>query len=728
MRAGFEGLMAEARLLQQRNPAAARQLCLEILQEDRGHFEAQFLLASCHYQLGQLEDALAATLAALDTRPDDPVCIQAYGSLLIEAGRYSDAVAVLDRALTQRPNAAPFLFNRALALTILGRVEEALADFDRALALQPDFQEARLARGNLQRQSGRFDEALRDFDRVLERDPGNGNAHHGRSLVLRKLGRSCEALQAIDAALATDRRNAQAWNARGTALMDLARQTEALAAYNQALDLDPNMADAMVNRGLLQWTQWRRYDEAVADLERAVTLAPGHASALGELMHIRMYGGDWRDFALTKEFLDQGIRAGRLAVRPFAYQAISDSPSDLATCSRIFAGLYPAPAAPIFGLRPPRARIRIGYLSADFRDHATAYLMAGVYEKHDRAAFEILAFDAGHDNSSPIRRRLESALDGVIDIASLPDHAAAERIRAAEVDILVNLNGYFGDYRMDVFARRPAPVQVNYLGFPATLGASYIDYLIADRIVIPEEERCFYDEKIVYLPDCYQANDDARPHPTQIPSREACGLPPDAFVFCNFNQSYKFTPDMFASWMRILGQVPGSLLWLLDQLPALQVNLRKEAERAGIAGDRIRFAARAPVEQHMARLAQADLVLDSLPYNAHTTASDALWMSVPLLTCRGKAFPGRVAASLLTAAGMEELIAEDLAGYEQLAVALALDKDRLTALRAKLAANRQSCALFDTARFCRHLESAYRQMQARRLREEAPASFQVEPA
>lgn len=728
MRAGLDGLMAEARRLQQTNPAAARQLCLKVLQEDGGHFEALFLLASCHYQLGQFDDALAATLAAWDRRPDDPLCMQAYGSLLIEAGRFDEAMTVLNRALTRHPNATPFRFNRALALTFLGRVEEALADFDQILALRPDFQEARLGRGNLLRQLGRFDAALRDLDTALEQDAANVNAHHARGLVLRKMGRAGEALQAIDTALAADGGNAQAWNARGTVLMDLARPAEALAAYDQALALDGNLTDALLNRGLLQWTQWRRYDEAVADLERAVTLAPGHAGALGELMHIRMYGGDWRDFARTKETLDQGIRAGRLAVRPFAYQAISDSPADLAACSRLFASLYPATSAPAFGQRPPRAKIRIGYLSADFRDHATSYLMAGVYEKHDRKAFEILAFDAGHNDSSPIRRRLEGAFDGIIDIAGLPDHAAAERIRAAEIDILVNLNGYFGDYRMGVFARRPAPVQVNYLGFPATLGAPYIDYLIADRIVIPRDEHRFYDEKIVYLPDCYQANDDARPRPAQVPNREACGLPPDAFVFCNFNQSYKFTPDMFASWMRILNQVPGSVLWLLDQLSMLQINLRREAEHAGVAGGRILFAPRAPVEQHLARLAQADLVLDSLPYNAHTTASDALWMGVPLLTCRGTAFPGRVAASLLTAIGMEELIVENLVAYEKLAVALALDKERLAGLHARLAANRQSCALFDTARICRHLETAYRQMHARRLREEAPISFHVEQA
>jgi len=762
MQAALQGLMNEAGLLQGRNPVAASQLCRKILLADPGHFDALFLLGSCCCQLGQLNDALAAMQQALTIRPNDPVCIQISGSLLIEAGRFADAAALFDRALVLQPHAVPFLFNRALAMAMLGRAIEALADYDRAIALRPDFLEAWLARGNLLRQMGCFEQALDNFDKVIGWEPRNAVAHHARGLLLaemsrtdealqqiekvlelnpghagalldsgrmlRKLGHHAEALQAVDSALSRDGNNAIGWNVRGTILMDLGRPAEALAAYSRAISLDAAHADALLNRGLLQWTQWRRYDEAIADLERAVALAPEHTIARGELLHIRMYGADWRHFAREKQILDQGVRAGKLVARPFAYQALSDSPADLAACARTFAGLFPPAPAPAFSASRVHSRIRIGYLSADFRDHATSYLMAGLYECHDRAAFEILAVDNGHNDQSPIRKRLEGAFDRFIDIAGLSDREAAARIRAGEIDILVNLNGYFGDYRMGVFARRPAPIQVNYLGFPATLGASYIDYLIADRIVIPEDEREFYEEKIVYLPDCYQANDDRRTRPLDSPSREACALPAGVFVFCNFNQSYKLTPDTFLTWMRILQQVPDSVLWLVNDLPAFRANLRKAAAQHGVGPDRLVFAGREPVERHLARLVQADLMLDNLPYNAHTTASDALWMGVPLLTCRGTSFPGRVAASLLAAAGMEDMIAETLEDYERQAVAIARDKDRLARLKARLAANRQGCALFDTDRFRRHIEAAFREMQARRLRGEAPASFDVAPA
>jgi protein O-GlcNAc transferase len=756
----LQGLMNEARLLQSiGKPAAAAQLYQRVLDGNPNCLEACFMLGALYSQLGRLPDAITAMQKALAIRPDDPTLLQAYGSFLIEAGRFAEAIALFDQALALRPDAAPFHFNRALALAMTGRGEEALVGYDQVISLRPNFADAWLARGNLLRQLGRSEDALHSLGNALGYAPGNVHAHHAlglllaemdraeeallhfdkvlelkpdhtavlldRSRTLRKLGRLGEALQSLDATLAHDGNSAMAWNTRGTILADLKRPAEALAAYNQALALEPGFIDALVNRGLLQWTGWRRYEEAVADLERAVSLAPRHSYARGELLHIKMYGGNWDGFAREKQILDEDVRAGELVVRPFAYQAISDSPADLAGCARTFARLFPArPAHAIFP-RWQGGKIRVGYLSADFRDHATSYLTAGLYEKHDRSAFEILAIDNSHNDGSPLRKRLEAAFDSFVNIAGLSDLAAAERIRAEEIDILVNLNGYFGDYRMGVFAHRAAPIQVNYLGFPATLGASYIDYLIADRIVIPEDERRFYDEQIVYLPGCYQVNDSARARPQAILGRADCGLPQDAFVFCNFNQSYKFTPHMFAVWMRILRQVPGSLLWLVNELPALRANLRNAAERQGVAADRIIFAAREPSERHLMRLAQADLVLDNLPYNAHTTASDALWMGVPLLTCRGTTFPGRVAASLLAAAGLEELITENLDDYERLAVGLAADRNRLAALRQTLA-NRRSCSLFDTNRFRRHIEEAYRIMHTRRQHGTPPRHFSVE--
>ena len=367
----------------------------------------------------------------------------------------------------------------------------------------------------------------------------------------------------------------------------------------------------------------------------------------------------------------------------------------------------------------------MGYVSGEFRAQATQYLAAGLYERHDRGEFEIIAFDNGQSDGSAMRQRLEAAFDRVIDISRLTDREAAELILSEEIDIAVNLNGYFGRERMGVFALRPAPVQVNYLGFPGTLGAPYIDYILADRIVIPDEDRRYYSEQVVWLPDCYQVNDDKRAGPGAPPPRGAEGLPENAFVFCNFNQSYKLTPQMFGLWMRLLKQVEGSVLWLMEGNAAFPLHLRQEAERQGVAGSRLVFAPALPLDRHLARLSLADLFLDSLPYNAHTTASDALWAGVPLLTCPGHAFAGRVAASLLTAVGLPELIAADLDAYEALALRLAGDPGLLRSFRGRLAQNRATQPLFDTDRFRRHIEAAYRQMWEIAQRGEAPRHFAV---
>jgi predicted O-linked N-acetylglucosamine transferase (SPINDLY family) len=425
--------------------------------------------------------------------------------------------------------------------------------------------------------------------------------------------------------------------------------------------------------------------------------------------------------------VDAGVRAGRRIVDPFMYLAISESPADLQECSRIFAEQF-YPQAPALWKKSDRrhGKIRVGYVSGEFRAQATAYLTAGLYECHDKSRFEIVAFDNGARAGSSMRGRLEAAFDRFVPITHLSDQAAAEKIVAEEIDILVNLNGYFGDHRMGVFARRPAPVQVNYLGFPGTLGAGYIDYILADRFVIPEGERQYYTENVVYLPGSYQVNDSRRHRPQGVPDRSAHRLPGTAFVFCSFNMSYKLTPAMFAVWMRILKAVEGSVLWLLESNKTSPGNLRREAERHGVAGNRLVFAPFVSMEKQLDRLQLADLFLDSLPCNAHTTASDALWAGVPLLTCRGASFSGRVAASLLNAVGLPELVTENLEDYEALAVKSARDPAFLQAIRQKLARNRHAAPLFDTDRFRRHIEAAYTQMWEIFQRGEVPRSFDVE--
>ena len=614
-----------------------------------------------------------------------------------------------------------------MAQSNLGRLEDALASYDKSLALQPNDAIAWSNRGAILRVLKRFAESLASCERALALQPRFAEALANRGHVLRILARYPEALTSFDNALAVDPNNADIWNSRGTLLIDMKRFDDGVASYGRAIAINPDHVKALANRGAIQWSEWRLYDAAVADLERAIAIAPDYAYARGELMHIRMYCADWKDFDREKLLIDAELRQGHLAMRPFAYQALSDSPADLLNCARLFAALYPAVPGAQTSMNRHHAKIRIGYLSADFREQATAYLMAGLYEHHDKSRFEIVAFDNGVDDNSPMRRRLEAAFDRFIDISRLSDGHAADRIRAEEIDILVNLNGYFGQFRTGVFAHRPAPIQVNYLGFPGTLGAPYMDYLIADRIVIPEEERQFYTEQVVYLPDCYQANDSKRAVAETAPSRAECGLPETGFVFCNFNMSYKLTPRSFAGWLRILRQVPGSVLWLLDYHPRFSENLRREAEAQGVEPARLVFAPVTGPLAHLSRLALADLFLDSLPYNAHTTASDALWMGLPILTCRGTSFPGRVAASLLEAAGLPELITETPDDYEQRAVALANDPAGLATLRQRLSQNRHRCALFDTERFRRHIEAAYTTMWDMGRRGENPRSFAVQP-
>ena len=712
--------------MQQNRFAEAVAFLQDALRRRDGDVATLINLGMALRHLGRPAEALPPLERAAAARSDLAEAHYQQAAALHELGRALEAEKPVAQALALQPGYDRAQFLHGLVLGDLGRPAEARAAYDRLLASHPGHVEALNNRGLLAWTAGDADAALADINRALALKPGHAPALTNRALVLGSTGRAAAALADYETLLAQDRGNAETWNQHGAMLRALGRDREALESFGRAVALEPDFVPALINRGYLRWVIEERYDAAKADLTRALALAPEHPWLEGELFYLKMQGADWDGFAAGRASLTAKVAAGKQVVQPFAFQAIAADPAVLRQAARTFAaaefGALPRASAPA----PARndGRIRIGYVSADFREQATAYLMAGVYEAHDRTQFEITAFDNGYDDSSPMRARLTRTFDRFVPIAGLSDAEAAAAVRAANIDILVSLNGYFGKPRMAVFARRPAPVQVNYLGFPATLGAPTIDYIIADRIVIPDGEQRFYDEAVVWLPDSYQANDSKRPRPD--PARRAeHGLPEDKFVFCNFNQGYKLAPESFALWMRVLRQCPDSVLWLLHHYDVALPRLRREAERAGVAAERLVFAPLVPLEQHLSRLALADLFLDSLPYNAHTTGSDALWAGVPLLTLRGSAFPGRVAASLLTAAGLPELITETAADYEALALALAADRERLASLRARVAQNRENCALFDTARFTCNLEAAYRAMMARLQAGEKPQAFAI---
>jgi protein O-GlcNAc transferase len=672
----------------------------------------------------RFEAALASYANAVASNSHVIEAHYSRGVTYLDMGKFDEAIKNFDYVLRANPTSAAALEKRALAQLALGMPDAALTSCVSALRIQPDNATvlARYAQTLFELNS--LDDALSICRKALTLQPTLAEAYLILARILRKRSLFQDALANLDKALELDRDNPTAWNARGTLLTDMNHPKAALASYNRAIKLKPDYAEALASRGGLQWTEWRNYEEAIADFESSADL--GFDYARGELLHVKMYGADWGQFDEQKKLIDDRIRMGSLAIRPFAYQAVSESPADLLTCARLFSRLTNLGQSPAIHRAATREKIRVGYASADFRDHATSYLTAGLYEKHDRNKFEIIAVDAGHDDNSPLRARLNSAFDKFINIADLSDVMAAEKILTEEIDILVNLNGYFGKARPGLFSLRPAPIQVNYLGFPGTLGAHHTDYILADRVVIPESEKRFYTEQVVYLPDTYQVNDCHRPIAEIVPTRHECNLPDDAFIFCNFNQSYKFTPRMFESWMRILKATPGSVLWLLDGVPALQRNLCQQALQQGISADRLVFAPRLESEEHLSRLQLADMFLDTLPYNAHTTASDALWAGVPLLTCRGNTFPGRVAASLLNAVEMPELIADSLEDYEKCAIGLSSDASRMRALKERLSMNRDASPLFNTGRFCRHVESAYQTMWRKCEAGEKPESFSVD--
>lgn len=574
---------------------------------------------------------------------------------------------------------------------------------------------------------------------LLAGDVAGGSAHLQRALALKpgfamplvlwgqlllQRGQYREALDSSRRAVNADRRCVEAHLCVGTVLTLLGDPAGAVASFDEAVALAPAQFRAHLLRG---WAlrQCDRLEEAIASLEAALRLQPDLPHTLAEALFCYARACDWGGVA---RMLDRMRRVpGALeSIEPSILMAISDDPAHQAGVARSqaarLAGSVKKLSAP-----PPydHDRIRVAYVSRDFYAHATAFLMAELFELHDRDDFEVIAVSFGGDDGSAIRRRIAGACDRFVEMRHASDQGIAAWLREQEVDVAVDLKGYTGFARPGIFALRPAPVQVNYLGHPGTLGAPFIDYLIADEFLIPKGSEAFYAEKIVYLPDSYQANDRKRAVAEATPSRAEVGLPAEGFVFCCCNNNWKITPPVFDVWMRLLKGVPGSVLWLLGDNRWAVENLRREALRRGVAPERLVFAERIANDRHLARHRLADLFLDTLPCNAHTTASDALWSGVPVVTCAGRSFPARVAGSLLHAVGLKELVTTSLAQYEDLALALARDRQRLSALHQHLVRGRERLPLFDTPRFCGQLEEAYRQMSRRHRDGLPPETFRV---
>lgn len=696
------------------------------------HHASLAMLAILNLQKSRPEIALhyADRSIALEARV--PNAHATRGDALHRLERYEEAVGAFQTALALNPNAYDVLTNCGITLVRLGRHDEALACYDRALQIEPLSSDTRYNRGIELLRRSRHAEALGDFDAVLRHSAHDEDAQIRRIYALCGLHRLQDAWIASEHAVAHGMVSAGIHQARGCVLMGMGEPARAAHAFRQAID---RRAPSEAGDGLDHLHAGRalgcigRHEEAFLHFRQAVASVPMPAYAAGDHLLAMLQTVQWADFERERADVHAAVASGRPSATPFVMAACSDDPRRVRQAGETFARDMCANVAclPMAGTER-RERIRIGYFSADFHAHATAVLMAELIERHDRTQFEVFLFSFGVRHRDDVAARLAKAADHFLDVVDISDAAICALARERGIDIAIDLKGYTQDCRPGIFAGRAAPVQVNYLGYPGSMGAAFIDYIIGDAIVTPIDHAPFYTEKIVTLPGCYQPNSPGmRPIAAatgdRASARRAAGLPAEAFVFCCFNNSYKITPSVFALWMRILRAVEGSVLWLYEPDGHVAARLCAHAAEQGVAASRLVFAPRQPLPLHLARHALADLFLDTFPCNAHTTGSDALWAGLPMLTCLGETFASRVAASLLCAVGLPEMVANSPQQYEAMACSLAGNSDILKRQRAQLLEARTHAPLFDVDRYRRGIEGAYRRMRDRHLRGDAPAAI-----
>ena len=735
------------------------------------HLNPAALLAQARLKARQ-GDGAGAEVLLRKVSPSDPAGVDAarmLGYLCFARGDHIEAAKAFSRVLKSSNPAPQDHVNHGLALDQLGHGGKAEAAFRQALDLDPGHLEARFALANHFRTHGALPDAEAAYRQARDLAPDDARVHFNLGLTRLKLDRPREAMQALEKALSLAPDLVDAHLEIGNALAMLGDQEGAEARYRRVLASQPQHVLALSNLGRALAAR-RRFEEAVplllraaalpdADavtfaacgevlvriqqtsegekmLRRALALDPEHGDARAALAMVLQWQCRWDELDEIRpgliEFSLAEARAGRRSpvaphtglsqyLTPAQEKLISESWSRAQTAAMRLS----ATDAPFVHGPRGREKIRLGYFSNDFKSQATAHLIAGLFERHDRGRFEVYAYSFGEDDASTWRRRIEAASDMFVDVSEEAYGETAARMHRDEVDILLDFKGFTAESRPQVYALKPAPIQVNYLGYPGTIGADYMDYLVADEIVIPPDERVHYTEKVVYLPESYQANDDRQEIGDWPATRADAGLPERGIVFSCFNETYKIDRTVFELWMRILARVPGSVLWLRDHNEQLRANLREAAEAAGVSEQRLLFAETLPKEQHLARCRLADLFLDSYALTAHTTATDSLWAGVPVITCPRNTFATRVGQSLLENLELPELVVPDLDAYEELAVRLATSPGELAALREKLAGKLKTAPLFDTGRLTRHLEAAFTGMWERYRDGRPPESFRV---
>ncbi len=682
-------------------------------------------VAAFHYYLGNLfrhqeefDQAIACYRNALSIDPNDFDAHYNIGNILQDQGKLDQAMACYRKAIELQPDYAGAHNSLGSVLQALGELDQAMACYHKAIELQPDYVDAQNNLGNIFNSKGNIGEAIACYRKALAINPDSAEVNNNLGVVLKSLGNLHEAVACYRKAIALSPEFSEGYNNLGNALKDQGNLDEAVACYGKAVLLRPNFAMAQNNLGVV-FQEQHQLDKALMFYREALKSDPEFHVAKINVLHVLQYICKWEDLGLLSEEVRRIVREVPPTkdnhIPPFSFLALAGTtPEEQKICAHNCAKVsFKSQLSRQAGMgfkfkREPKPKIHIGYFSADFRNHPVSYLMAEVFELHDRDHFKISAYAFGPSDQGDMRKRLENAFDNFVEIGNLSYEEGARKIYQDRVDIVVDLTGYTQHSRSAILALRPAPIQVGYLGYLGTMGADFMDYIIADPFLIPPGYEKDYSERIAYLPS-YQANDQHCAI-AETPTRKECGLPEEGFVFCCFNQTYKILPDVFDVWMRLLKAVPNSVFWVYVFYTDAIENLRREAQARGVAPERLIFAKALPLDKHLARLKCADLFLDTLPYNAGTTASNALWAGLPVVTCAGETFSSRMAGSLLTALGVPELITCNLDDYYALALDLATNTPRYQAVRSKILGNRKSAPLFDSPRFTHNLEAAYTKM------------------
>lgn len=715
------------------------------------------IIGNSKIQLGFLDNAIEAYSKCISLKPNEADIYINMGIALKDQGRLDEAIEAYQKCISLKPDYAKAYNNMGIALKAQNKLNKAIEMFNKAISFEADYSSAYYNLGNTLRDQNKLEEAIKTYSKCIELNPTFVEAYNNMGISLRGQNKFDEAIEIFEKAINIKTDYAEAYCNLGNALNDLNKLNEAIKAFQKCIALKPDYPVAYENMGIslhelgmfdeaaqafnkallirpdnnetynnlagsLQYQE--KFEEAIAAYANALSIQPDDESSRAQKLFQQANICDW-DITEEENKLIPSLGISNQFIPPFAMLSFEDAPERHRLRSEVFVKeKYPQDPLPLPAVPSQKPeRIRIGYFSADFHNHATMYLLAKVFAIHDRQKFEIYAYSYGPDKLDQVRQNLIKSVDVFDDVGEMSDKDIAMLARQDKLDIAIDLKGHTRHQRLGIFAYRPAPVQISYLGYPGTTGANFIDYIIADPIVIPTNQINAYSEKIIYLPNTYQANDNTRSISKKTGTRKDMGLPENSFVFCCFNSNYKISSVEFDIWMRLLNKVKGSVLWLLKSNQGAEQNLKKEAEKRGVQKDRLVFAEKLPLEEHLARHIHADLFIDTFNVNAHTTASDALWAGLPVVTKLGQSFVARVAGSLLSAVGMPELITENEKDYEQLILELATNPDKLKKIKDKLATNRLTQPLFDTESYTNDLENAYQKAYLNYLKGNNPQNI-----